>query len=69
MNDIIDFDDWRVAPYLVQTIEGFLNDPPDTPFQRGYLAAVVCVYREGLGRGIADARLIAAQRLIQEPAP
>lgn len=60
---IIDFDSHRVRPFIERAIESFLNDPPDTEFQRGYLGALINVYREGLGRGAQDARLIAAERL------
>jgi hypothetical protein len=35
--------------YIEQAIEGFAADPADTPFQRGYLAALLTVYREGFG--------------------
>lgn len=62
---VIDFDAHRVAPYIVAAIEGFLGDPPDSDFQRGYLAALLTVYREGIGRGDADARVIAAEGLIR----
>ena len=62
---IIDFDSARIAPWLVRAIEGFLNDPPDSDHQRGYLAALLCVYQEGLGLGKTDERMIVAQRLLQ----
>lgn len=61
---VIDFDGARIAPWLIRAIEGFLIDPPDRDYQRGYLAALVCAYREGLGRGATDARLAAAERLL-----
>ena len=66
-NNVIDLDAGRVLPYMMQAIEGFLRDPPDTDFQRGYLSALCMVMREGLRRGQNDARLEAAERLTQQP--
>jgi hypothetical protein len=63
--EIIDFDDRRAAHYLIRTIEGFLSDPPDTEYQRGYLSALIAIYHEALGRGAGDARLLAAMRLMK----
>ncbi|AOG03091.1 hypothetical protein [Bosea sp. RAC05] len=63
-SNVIDFDARRVEPFVMKAIEGFLNDPPDSDYQRGYLAGLVNVYREGLGRGVSDARLEAADRLL-----
>lgn len=31
---------------IVQKVSSFLNDPPDSPFQRGYLSALVEVLKE-----------------------
>lgn len=64
MADVIDFDGAKVAPYILAAIDGFLNDPPDSEFQRGFLAALLVTYREGIGRGASDARLMAADRLV-----
>ena len=50
-------------PYVATAIDAFLNDPPDSDFQRGYLAALVAVYKEAIGRPAADARIIAAEKL------
>lgn len=50
MADIIDFDERRVASYLRDALAGFVGDPPDTEFQRGYLAAMLDVYKEAIGR-------------------
>lgn len=66
MANIIDFDGARLAPMLVQAITGFLGDPPDSDFQRGYLAGVLWAYREGLGRGADDARIAAAEKLLAD---
>ncbi len=36
----------RPIDYVRFALEAYLNDPPDTEFQRGYLAALVAIYRE-----------------------
>lgn len=33
--------------YVLGAIDGFLMDPPDSDFQRGYLAALITVMTEG----------------------
>lgn len=63
MENVIDFDGYKIAPYLVNALEGFINDPPDSPFQRGYLAALIAVYKEGLGKGTDDIRLAVVEKL------
>lgn len=63
--EIVDFDARKVAPFIIAEIGRFLDDPPDSDHQRGYLAALINVYREGLGRGADDARLLAAERLLK----
>jgi hypothetical protein len=65
MSNVIDFDGARFAPLLMQAINGFSADPPDTEFQRGYLAALIWAYREGLGRGEGDARLELAESILR----
>ena len=64
MSNVIDLDNRRLGPHILEAIEQFLGDPPDSQFQRGYLAALVTVYEEGLGRGKEDARIMAAKRLL-----
>jgi hypothetical protein len=63
--EIIDFDGARVDSYIMRAVQGFLNDPPDDEFQRGFLSALVVVYREGLSGRRTDARIVAADRLSQ----
>jgi hypothetical protein len=41
----------RVAAYLEQAIDSFLHDPPTSDYHRGFLAALLVVYREGLECG------------------
>jgi len=68
MAQIIDFDGARLAPLLVRSITSFLNDRPDSDYQRGYLAALLWAYREGLGRGADDARIAAAEKMLRSAA-
>lgn len=50
MAEIIDFHAEKALPYIRTAFIGFMNDPPDTQYQLGYLAALVDLYNEGLGR-------------------
>ena len=62
---VIDIDARRIAPYIVDAVAGFLNDPPDSEYQYGYLGALLNVWREGVGRNCDDGRLIAAEALLR----
>lgn len=53
----ISFDAEKTARYISSALMGFINDPADSDFQRGYLSAMLAMYREGLGRGRTDDRL------------
>ena len=69
-NNIIDLDMVRVEPYLKNAIAGCLLDPLDSKFQRGFLAALLIVYREGLSRAQKENPLIidlleSAERLLR----
>lgn len=44
-----DFPAGSIERHVLEEIEGFLGDPPDNEFQRGYLAALLNVATEGLG--------------------
>lgn len=66
--ELIDFEARRAGPTLMGQIEGFLRDPPDTEFQRGFLAALLAVHEETLGRGRTDARFIAAEEMLRRSA-
>ena len=43
-----------VQSYLDECFSQFRDDPPDSQFQRGYLAALVAVYTEALGLVVSD---------------
>ena len=55
--ELVSFDAERASRYIERAFAGFLNDPPDSDYQRGFLAALLVLYREGLGKGEGDARL------------
>ena len=57
MTNIILFDAEKATRYIEQALIGFINDPADSDFQRGYLAALLAIYEEGLGKGVGDSRL------------
>lgn len=38
----------QVKAYVKAAIEGFENDPPDTNYQEGYLAALKVIWSEAL---------------------
>jgi hypothetical protein len=61
---IIDFDNRKASRYLMGAIVEFLADPPDSEFQRGFLAAVLTAYKDGLGLGAGDVRIEAAQEVL-----
>lgn len=69
MTNVIDLDARRITPYIIQAVELFLLDPPDCEFQRGYLAAILNVWIEGVGRNVHDARIVAAQKLLRLDLP
>lgn len=54
---VISFDAERTRRYLEDLFAGYMNDPADTEYQRGFLAAALVIYREALGKGADDDRL------------
>lgn len=61
---VVDFDAGRVRARLTAAIDLFLGDPPDSEYQYGYLAALLSLWREAIDGGTADARVIAAERIL-----
>lgn len=57
MAEIVDFDGIRAEAYVEGVFRGFLIDPADSDYQRGYLQAMIDLYRECLRRGVGDDRL------------
>jgi len=62
--NIIELDTSKAGKYLAEAINGFLKDPPDSEYQRGFLAALIVVSTEGIGRQ-SDARIIAAEKMLE----
>lgn len=60
--NVISFDAEKATRYIEQAFNGYLRDPADSDFQRGYLAALLTLYREGLGKGAGDDRLVLLDR-------
>lgn len=60
--DLVSFDAERASRYIERAFAGFLLDPADSDYQRGYLAALLTLYREGLGKGAEDDRLALLER-------
>jgi hypothetical protein len=40
---------WNIYDYIRSSVAAYLLDPPDTEFQRGYLAALLILAEEALG--------------------
>jgi hypothetical protein len=57
VENVVSFDAEKASRYLERAMQGFLGDPADSDYQRGFLAALLVVYREGLGKGARDDRL------------
>jgi hypothetical protein len=55
--NLVSFDAERASRYIERAFAGYLADPADSDYQRGYLAALLQLYREGLGKGADDSRL------------
>jgi hypothetical protein len=53
----------NVEEYARSSVEAFLGDPPDTDFQRGYLASLLIVAEEALGLRMDVAPFSQAQKL------
>jgi hypothetical protein len=47
--DIITFDAGKVRRYIEESLRGFVNDPPDNDFQRGFLEALIVIMQEAVG--------------------
>lgn len=54
---VVSFEGEKASRYIERALVAFLNDPADSDHQRGYLSALLTVYREGLGKGVGDDRL------------
>lgn len=50
-------------------LEGFVNDPPDTDYQQGFLAAVIVIGHEIMGIGFDEPVMADANALVAGSAP
>ena len=66
--DLISFDAMRASRYVEQALHGFLRDPADSEYQRGFLAALIVLYEEGLGGSLGDDRMRLLKRQTGEVA-
>ena len=53
---VVSFDVEKTSRYVDQALWGFMNDPPSSDYQRGFLAALLVVYREGCGKPMDSGR-------------
>lgn len=56
----------EVIKYVEEAIESFVKDPPDSPYQRGYLDALLVIWDEALEMP-ANATIDEARNLIVGP--
>ena len=63
---IVSFDAERASRYIEHVFRGYLQDPADSDFQRGYLAALLTLYRKGLGNGEGHDRLRLRERQVEQ---
>lgn len=66
MAEVVSFDVEKASRYISQAMNGYLRDPPESDFQRGFLAALVVTYREGLGKGEGSDRLALFEQMTHE---
>lgn len=64
-SNLISFDAERASRYIEESFNLFLMDPPDSDYQRGFLASLLVIYREGLGKGAGDDRLTLLDRMVE----
>jgi hypothetical protein len=57
MSQLLSFEAEKTSRLIEDAFNGYLRDPADSDFQRGYLAALIVLYTEGLGKGMGDSRI------------
>jgi len=60
--EIVSFDAEKASRYIEQALHGFMIDRATSEYQRGFLAALLAVYQEGLGKGAGDDRIAMLER-------
>ena len=63
MSNVTHIEDGKIGRQLRLGILAYLDDPPDSEFQRGYLAALLDLYRDCLERE-GDDRVRLAAKLV-----
>jgi hypothetical protein len=66
---ILSLEEHKASRYIEWALVSFLKDPPDSSFQRGYLAALLAIYREGLGKGVDDERMTMLHAFVDRSTP
>lgn len=61
-------EDVGAVDYVARSLAGFRADPPDSDYQKGFLAALLVVWREGLGKGAKDKSLNDLAAMVAAPA-
>ena len=56
-----------VYTYIKSSVDDFLLDPPDSDFQRGYLAALLGVAEEALGLHLGKSPFMEAAEAVFNP--
>lgn len=64
---IVRFESEKVSRWLDVAFRGFEGDPPDSDYQRGFLAAQIRLYEDCLGKGVDDDRMAILKRYSGEP--
>lgn len=62
---VVSLDAEKASRYILGGLIGFLGDPPDSDYQRGFLGALLIIYKEGLGKGVGDDRLALPERMCE----
>ena len=57
-----------IYTYIKSGVDGFLTDPPDTDFQRGYLAALLGVAEEALGLHLGKSPFMKRRSCVRQQA-
>ena len=63
--DIVNLNAEKASRYIARALAEYLSTPVDSDFDRGFLAALIAVYREGLGKGVDDDLLAVLDRQLK----
>jgi len=68
MAEVVSFDVEKASRYIDQALWGFMNDPVDSEYQRGFLGALLVVYEEACGKPMDAGRFDALRKMHAEAA-